>query len=210
MNIHNYILRIAIWILSLCLTGCSNQTGEKSITDKTISDNSLTLGQQMSLSSTDSLAMQKEELTKIYTQAISEFVKIAYKRSQTTFDTLYFGKHVNGRPDDFPEIELPAKIENTQIKIIDPETGEKLQKQNKRRVYINLFGFVDKENADFIFVIFSNGFDHQYDYFINFIKNASTKEFKLDKIDFENYLNSNGQKPNRVTIYKGGIYFGDK
>ena len=67
-------------------------------------------------------------------------------------------------------------------------------------------GWVDKEEAAFMFVVFTNGAEHQYDYFINFTYNNSTNKYELDKIAFENYLHSNGQKPTRITIYKDGKY----
>ena len=72
-----------------------------------------------------------------------------------------------------------------------------------------MIGWVDKEKAEFIFVVFTNGGEHQYDYFINFIARAPTNELELDEIAFENYLQLNGQKPKRMTIYKDGKYIAD-
>jgi hypothetical protein len=127
----------------------------------------------------------KTDLTKIYSQAIGDFIKAANKKNATTFDTLFFGKHVYGQPDDFPDIELPEKIENTQIILITPELGEKSQKERKTRIYINLFGWVDKDKAEFIFVVFSNGFDHQCDYNINYKYNVKREELELEKMQFK-------------------------
>lgn len=127
----------------------------------------------------------KADLTKVYTQAISDFIKTANQKNKTTFDTLYFGKRKNGQPDDFPDITLPKIIENTTIQLVSPETGAKLQKTNKSRVYINLIGWVEKENIEFIFVVFSNGFAHQYDYHIHYNYNEKLKEFKLKNIEFK-------------------------
>ena len=119
------------------------------------------------------------------TQAISDFIKSANKKNKTTFDTLYFGKRKNGEPDDFPDITLPKIIENTSIQLISPEAGAKKQKENNKRVYINLIGWVEKDNIEFIFVVFSNGFAHQYDYHIHYIYNEKLKEFKLTTIEFK-------------------------
>ena len=201
-----------ILILTICigLTACSNYAGDKSLTDKIISDSSAISTQQTNSATTDSLNVQKDELTKIYTQAIAEFIKAAYKQDKITFDTLYFGKHVYGQPDDFPDIVLPETIEKTLIRLVSPEVGQKKQAERKSLVYVNMMGWVDKENADFVFVVFTNGTEHQYDYFINFKYNTSKNKCELDKIEFENYLQSSGQKPKRLTIYKEGKYVGDR
>ena len=199
-------MKVFIWTVFLGLAGCSNHSGEKSLKDKINGDHSQTTNQLINSATTDSLAKQTDELTEIYTKAITEFIKIVYKIDNKTFDTLYFGKHVVGQPDDFPDIELPKKIESTQIVIVSPKLGEKLQVENKNRVYINLFGFVEKEKAEFIFVIFTNGFAHQYDYILTFTSNLPTNKFNLDKVEFDNYLQPNGQKSNRTIIYKDGHF----
>lgn len=191
------------------LTACSNHSGDKFLTDKIIADSSSRASQQTNTETTDGLAMQKAELAKIYTRAIAEFIKAANKKDKTTFDTLYFGKHVYGQPDDFPDIELPQTIEKTEIRLVAPEVGQKKQTERKSLVYVNMIGWVDKEKAEFIFVVFTNGGEHQYDYFINFIARAPTNELELDEIAFENYLQLNGQKPKRMTIYKDGKYIAD-
>ena len=154
--------------------------------------------------------LQKGELTKIYSQAIAEFIKAEYKKDKTKFDTLFFGKHIYGQPDDFPDIELPKIIENTNVKLITPESGFKKQQECKSLVFINMMGWVDKVKAEFILVIFKNGGKHQYDYTINFNYNSSRKEFVLDKIEFEDYLHSKEAKPKRITIYTDNKYVGDK
>jgi hypothetical protein len=82
----------------------------------------------------------KGDLTKIYSQAISEFIKAVKKEQKTGFDTLFFGKHVYGQPDDFPDIELPETIEGTHIRLLSPEGGLKKQKERKSLVYINMVG----------------------------------------------------------------------
>ena len=130
----------------------------------------------------------KADLTKIYSQAIAEFIKAVNNKHKTSFDTLYFGKHVYGQPDDFPDIELPGKIENTQIRLVTPEAGLKMQKQRKSLVYINLMGWVDKEKGEFIFVTFSNGCEHQYDCFINFKYGPTQRKFDLEEVRFEYFL----------------------
>ena len=73
----------------------------------------------------------KADLAKVYTQAIGDFIKAANAKNKTSFDTLFFGKHVYGQLDDFPDIQLPLTVEHTQIRLISPEAGTKLQKERK-------------------------------------------------------------------------------
>lgn len=210
MNRHKFILIIFIWLIFLGLTACSNHSVEKSVADQIEVNKSPPTSQQTPSSKTDSLITQKDELTKIYTQAIAEFIKAAYQMDKTSFDTLYFGKHIYGQEDDFPDIELPESIEKTQIRLISPELGQKKQTERKSLVYVNMMGWVDIEKSEFIFVVFKNSAEHHFDYYINFSFNASTNKFELDKIEFENYVNLNRQKPKRITIFKKGKYVGDK
>ncbi len=204
------MMTVLIWTVFLGLTACSNHLDDKALTDKIIAESSFAANQQIDSSKKDSLTIQKDKLTKIYTQAITEFVKATYTKDKTTFDTLYFGKHVYGQPDDFPDIELPQKIENTQIRLVAPDVGQKKQTERKSLVYVNMMGWVENEKAEFVLVIFTNAGEHQYDYFINFISNVSTNTFELDKIEFENYIHLGGQKPKRTIVYKDGKYVADK
>lgn len=126
-----------------------------------------------------------KDLTKIYTQAIADFIKSANTKNKSRFDTLFFGDRKNGQPDDFPAIKLPSTIEQTQIRLITPEEGAKKQKEIKSRIYINLMGWVNTSSAEFIFVVFSNGFAHQYDYHLNYNYSKKSKAFELSKLEFK-------------------------
>ena len=75
---------------------------------------------------------------------------------------------------DFPHIQL-----------ISPEVGTIKQKERKTRIYINMIGWVDKERAEFLFYFFSNGFNQQYNYTINYKYNTKLKAFELDKLQFK-------------------------
>ncbi len=46
----------------------------------------------------------------------------------------------------------------------------------------NLISWVNQQNVEFIFVVFSNGFHHQYDYNLNYRNNTQRKVFVLDKV----------------------------
>jgi len=123
-------------------------------------------------------------LSNIYIQAISDFIKVANKKNTTVFDTLFIANRKLNQPDDFPDIDLPSQIEHTQIVLITPELAEISQKERKSRIYINLVGWVNQIKAEFIFVVFSNGFDHQYDYNIDYKYNVKSKVFELENVLF--------------------------
>lgn len=154
----------------------------------------------------DSAGAQHAELAKIYTRAISDFINAAYETQNSTFDTLYFGKRANGQPDDFPDIQLPAAIGNTQIRLISPQEGEKKQSQRKSSVYVNMMGWVDHVSAEFMLVVFCNGFAHQYDYFLQYTAKANDGEMQLFKIEFEDFRHRDDKSSQRKTIWSDGRY----
>ncbi len=122
------------------------------------------------------------DLTKAYTQAISDFIKAANEKNTAHFDTLFILKRKNNQPDDFPDIVLPKEIEQTQIIVTSPEQSKS---ENKKNVYLNLMGWVSNTTAEFIFVVFSNGFEHQYDYTLNYKYNLELNKFELVKLGFK-------------------------
>jgi hypothetical protein len=135
---------------------------------------------------------------------------VAGEKNKSKFDTVFFWKHVHGQSDDFPNIVLPEIIENTHVRLRDTALEFISNDQKKSLVYINMMGWVDKEKASFILVTFLNGYKHQYDYFIDFTYNKIQNKFELEKIEFENYLQSSKEKPEHRTIYKDGEYVSEK
>lgn len=182
-----YSVTIVLCLTSLAISGCTTETSDNSQSDDINSDTTMPITRQPS--STNNSAKQKEDLTKIYSQAIGDYIRHVNKEYNLTFDTLFFGKHVHGQPEDFPDIELPLSIENTHIKLVSPEQGEETQKENKASFYINLIGWVNSDAADFIFVTFSNGFAHQFDCFITYKYDTNKKDFALKTTRFENFRN---------------------
>lgn len=194
MSEFKYTMTVFIWTLLLSLSACTNPPS-----DLLPTSNSAAVA-------TDSMTLEKDELTKLYTQAIAEFIQAAHEYDNTTFDTLFFGKRAYGQADDFPDIELPRTIEKTQIRLVDPELGQNMQQERKYLVYINMMGWIEKKRAEFMLVIFSKGAEHQYDYFIHFTSNSSKDKFELDKIEFENFVSNDDREPERVTIFNEGKY----
>lgn len=174
-----------VWIFILALSGtmtaCSGQSPANANRDLT------TAPRDTSAWLADHGKKEGAELTKIYSLAIADYIKAVKDEYKISFDTLFFGKRVNGQADDFPDITLPDVIERTQIRLISPETGLKKQKERKSMFYINLVGWVDDEKAGFIFVTFSNGFEHQFDCFLDYTWQAGTKTFQLEQRRFVNY-----------------------
>ncbi|MCX6306496.1 MAG: hypothetical protein NT040_16150 [Bacteroidetes bacterium] len=175
-------------VISLALTTCSIQVTGRSVENSRVSVCSTDAVQSKHAPVNDSIAGREAELAKIYTMAIAEYIRAVYKNDKTIYDTLFFGKHVYGQPDDFPDIKLPGKIENTMIRLVTPEVGLKMQKERKSLVYINMMGWVDKKKAEFILVTFSNGCEHKFDCFIDYKYNTARREFNLENVRFE-YFN---------------------
>lgn len=179
-------LRLFVLIFSFTLAACSSKPAYNSKSANLHADTSSAVTQPPD--STQDLATQKNDLTRIYSQAIGDYIRLVKKEYNLTFDTLFFGKHVYGQPDDFPDIALPNEMENTVIKLITPEEGKKKQEENKFSYYINLFGWVDSDKAEFTFVTFSNGMAHQFDGFIQYQYDRSQQGFSLANSRFENFL----------------------
>lgn len=193
MKKNKHIIGFSVLAIYLFQSACTTDAANKAFAEKNRTE-------------ATGLTTQKAGLSKIYTQAITEFINAAYKRDKSTFDTLFFAKRAYGQPDDFPNIELPKTIGGTSIRIISPEAGQKMQQEREKLVYVNMMGWVEKEKAAFILVVFTNHGEHQYDYFIDFTYNSKQKGFELEKIEFENYVNLREQKPKRITLYTDGKY----
>lgn len=142
---------------------------------------------------------------KVYTQAIGEYVQAVYKKGQVSFDTLFFGKHA-----DFPDIELPAKIESTNIRLVMPEDGLARLQAGKALAFINMAGTVNEDSADFVLVTFSGSGRHEHDYFVDFKYNTERREFETAESRFENYVYDKDGKLERIETYKDGKTVGEK
>lgn len=153
----------------------------------------------------------KPGLSKVYSNAIKQYLRSIHEKDKTTIDTLYFNKRHNGQPDDFPDIDLPQTINGTRIILLT--TGEAASGKfrfGKSSPCINLIGWVDKESAEIIFVTFYPGFQHQYDCYISYNFNSKTKEFDLQTVRIEVLIYDRNGKADHFAVYKDGKYTGDK
>lgn len=169
--------RFVLCLLLPAFAACSPAAGDGAVSNGKPTD-------PVAATGADSLPLSQNELTSIYTIAVSDFITAVKERNGTEYDTLFFGKRKFGQPDDFPEIELPAKIGNTTLRLVSPAEGEKLQKAVKTRVYINLVGWTSKASADFVFVVFSNGFAHQYDCNLDYTFSKTANRFERTNLQF--------------------------
>lgn len=169
----------------LTLSGCTTKQPDNSQPGDSNADASLSTSQQ--LDPKVRTGGHRIDTTKVYSQAIRDYIRLVNKEYDFTFDTLFFRKHRNGQPEDFPDIVFPTSIDNTMIKVVSPEQGEKLRKERPSSFYINLMGWVDPGHAQFIFVTFSDGGAHQFDCFIEYEYDPSTKEFLMGITRFENF-----------------------
>jgi len=129
-----------------------------------------------------------EELSKLYTRAIRDFLRASENEYRLHFDTLYIGKHVYGQPDDFPDIDLPAMIDSTIIRIIAPEDGIRIQRERKNEYYVNIFSWIQDQHAEFVLVSFANGMQHQFDLKVRYSFDRSRRNIHTDNLHFEHYL----------------------
>lgn len=152
--------------------------------------------QRCGVDSVASSLENKNRLVKMYSQAIEEYLKAVRKNNNVKYDTLFFGRHV-----DFPDIDLPATIKGTKIFVLSSEEIEANKRlYNKSAPYINLIGWVNNDKAEFVAVTFFPEFRHQYDYFINYKYNAELKNFQLEELAYETYVDE--KKPTHTVIYQ--------
>lgn len=118
----------------------------------------------------------------LYAKVIADFIRAANKNGRIA-DTLFIAKPQTGEGDDITG--LPGKIENTQVRLITAEAGKRSQKEHPSRIYVNLISWIRPKNAEFIFVVFTNGFSHQYDYHLHYTYDHPKKDFVLEKTEFK-------------------------
>lgn len=130
--------------------------------------------------------LTKEELSSLYIKAIGDFITEAQNRNKIFFDTLYFGNRKDNDPyNDFPDLNLPETIGKTVLVLIAPEQALHTQNEHKYRIYINMIGWATKENAEFLFYVFSNGFEHKFNYRFIYTFKSKQKGYQLTKVQLK-------------------------
>lgn len=125
--------------------------------------------------------------TKGYSLAIGEYIKTMKAKEKTSFDTLFVGKH-----EDFPDITLPAEIENTKIIILTNSEAEKKYANRRSITFINMIDDFTKEFSHFKLIIFKTEKVAEkinwwpiHNFNIKFNYSIETKDFTLNKRIFE-------------------------
>lgn len=103
----DYRINILILTISIAFTACTGNVADKPDANAIVANGSSEINSINDATIPDSITTSTVELTKIYTQAIADYIKEVYKKDKTVFDTLFLGKRNYGQPDDFPNIEFP-------------------------------------------------------------------------------------------------------
>lgn len=133
-----------------------------------------------------------KKLTNLYILAIQDFINVMYQNKHTTFDTIFINKRKLGNPDDFPDVQLPQKINGVTIILLPQDTAytlKKIKSFHKKKPLINLIGWVENDKAEFIFVAFFPMFHHQYDCNLQYIFNKTQKNYHLENFSINLFSN---------------------
>jgi len=166
-----------------CFISCSNSKTEKLASP--LKNDSLSL-----------VAEKYDSLNQYYECGIEEFIKGMREKRQATFDTLFLGKH-----EEFPDIKLPAKIENTSVVVLTTEEANIKFAYRKSMTFVNMVDLGDKGRNEFMFITFYVDKEKekvkywpQHNCNINLKYNKEKKEFGLEEVKFDFPYPSNGLK----------------
>ncbi len=131
--------------------------------------------------------LPKDVETKGYSLAIGEYIKTMKTKDKTGFDTLFFGKH-----EDFPDIQLPAVIENTKIIVLTNTEAEKKYADRRSITFINMVADFKQDLGLFKLIVFKTEKEPEkinwwplYVYNVNFNYSLINKVFTKETSDFE-------------------------
>ena len=139
----------------------------------------------------------QKENSKIYAQAITEYIKAVNVTDKISLDTLFVGPMAEDVDGNIKEIELPKEILKTKISKLTQAEGDRKVLYRKTFVFANIIGTISKDRVEFMFITFiaehspirTNWWPKHNSYF-NFKYDATKKEFVLEKQRFE-YTYSN-------------------
>jgi hypothetical protein len=199
---------LSFFLVSACSCHESKQSKSNTTAQKTEleqKDTNITVA-------SDKVSLNRTELAQLYSKTIGDFMQLVEQKDQLVFDTLFLSERKLGTEDNFPEFDLPERIGNTSIIMVS--TGKSPEKYKshfkKTSPFINLMGWANKTDAEFIFVTFYPEFKHQYDCYLSYVYEPSKKEFELQEERLE-VLNGNPLNSTpHFAIYKQGKHIGDK
>lgn len=201
LTVQNLMRNFIILIFGVLFSACSSRAQNQSYAEETGSS-----GSPGPVQRADGRVGERADLAKIYTQAIAEYIGVVHKKGDSRLDTLFIGKVF-----DFPDITLPTTVGGTEIRLLTAEEADRKKPvYSPTSPYINLMGFVENDEAEFIFVAFYPGFEHQYDTYINYRYDATKKAFEPSDLRIEVLIRDKAGQPGHYAIYKDGKHVGDK
>lgn len=82
------ILKITLWTILMSLAACSNQVKNRLDQPGTAAGSAIESAQHPDTLTADRVTLEKAELTKIYAQAIADYINAGYKKDKKVPDTL--------------------------------------------------------------------------------------------------------------------------
>lgn len=204
---------IRVLIFSLFLVGaCSQNESAQNASGKTETEPASVNSDTNRIVLHDTAQLSKTELTSLYSRAINDFMQVMYQKDALVFDTLFLGDRKLGTKDDFPELDLPEKIGSTRIVLVSVGKAHGAYKSRFKKTspFINLMGWANRTDAEFIFITFYPEFSHQYDCYLNYIYHPVKKDYELSEQRLEVLMGNPSNKTPHFAIYKAGKYIGDK
>lgn len=197
---------VAIILVTIALPACANRATDRPGVNEPGIETPLSPSGNSVFSQADSLMPGQPDMARMYARAIEAYMGAVGQKDSTGFDTLFIGKIF-----DFPDITLPATINGTKILLLtQEEVNSKKSVYRQTAPYINLMGFVENDNAEFIFVTFYPGFNHQYDYYINYRYNPEKEELEPQNSRIEVLIHNQNGAPDHFAVFENGKYTGDK
>lgn len=138
-------------------------------------------------------------VNKIGAEAISVYLEAVKQSGLPSPDTLFLGRN-----PDFPEVTLPDAMYHTRIVVLPEDKTDSCRLSYRlTSPYINLMGWINRETAEFLFITFYPGFQHQYDHRIIFQRNTVENGFSLSNVQMEDYRAVGvAADPKRTCLYK--------
>jgi hypothetical protein len=167
MNLYQYFF-CGLFILCLLKLPC---TYGQTTHNKSVVHNSNT--------TKHSTAKQNAIASRAYTLAISEYLKKVYQNGTPQPDTLFIGKQALDRP-----ITLPAKIEGINVMVTTSKAAQNKLSYRKSLVFINVVGWLDKTESEFIIVAFHE-FKPQHNCSLKFKTNPVNGDMQLIRLTFD-------------------------
>ena len=130
------------------------------------------------------MSQKRSGQTELFEAAIEDFIREAGRKYKRDFDTLFIGLRTEGKAEDAARVKLPASVSGKPIVRVKVEEAEDCQKTRATRYYINLIYWIKPDEAEFIFVMFTNGFVHQFDFKSFYLYSKGSKSYVLDRSVF--------------------------